>query len=116
MALAITLPQVLVPIGPGEVTSGLIDSTATHIVVNLQFIAWPNAKDHALDYALWYSPDSGATWRILSAGDMDDSVGSSNFAVTAGCSLQGVGSSTRKVKFIYNFAKALTIAGTVSVV
>lgn len=113
MTVVATLPQTTINPGSGGATSGLIASDAHELRAVLAQVGWPAAHDKAIDYWLEYSNDSGATWRVLSLGDIWDYAEPGN-SITMSCGIPNVGSATRKVRLSWTFYKTLTISGTVN--
>lgn len=121
MAVVFTLPQTNVPIGPGQIVSPAIPAGATEYVMHIQQVGWPHAGDKAFDFACDIAVD-GVNFQPLSSGDVTDaSVPSRNgsaldsFNIGVG-PLPSVGTAGRKLRFSWNFAKALTISGTLQAI
>lgn len=121
MAIVFTLPQTNVPIGPGQIISPAIPVDAKEYVMHIQQVGWPHAGDKAFDFACEIAVD-GVNFQPLSGGDVSDApVPSRNgsaldsFNIGVG-PLPGVGTVGRKLRFEWNFAKALTIGGTLQAI
>ena len=111
MTVVFTVPQTTVPTGPGSFTSNTIASGTTQLKAVLTQVGWPFVGGTAITYTLDYSNDNGTNWKVLSTGNISDTSGN----VTFGCSLPNSGITSRKVRLSYNFAKSLTISGTIEV-
>jgi hypothetical protein len=107
----VTLPETSIPAGPGAITSGAIASNLSRFVATMLQVSWPLAGDKAIDYQIEQSNDGGASWDLLSWGDMSD-VANPLLTIRFGCTLRDVGQSGRRVRLSWNFAKPLTISGT----
>jgi hypothetical protein len=118
MSVVLTIPQTTVPVGPGSATSGAIPSGVGQYVATITMVGWPNANNKAFDYSLDCSLDGGTVWQTCSSGDVFDTAlknkaGNATTSFKLICVLTGVGVVGRKVRLSWNFAKALTISGTV---
>lgn len=121
MAIILTIPQVTLPVGPGSRTSPAIPAGAVEYVIHLQQVGWPHVGDKAFDFVCEVALD-GVNFQPLCSGDVSDaSVPSRNgstldsFNIAVG-PIPGVGTVGRKLRFSWDFAKSLTISGTLSAV
>jgi hypothetical protein len=121
MATVVTIPQTTVPAGPLTLGPANVNSTVKQYVLTVNQIAWPNAGDLAFTYQCDVSLDSGATWinPPPSAGNVYDVAVPAKFGNPANqfkivCDIPGVGNANRKIRFTANFAKSLTVSGTLA--
>jgi hypothetical protein len=119
MSIVFTLAQTAVPVGPRTLGPASVGAGVSQYVMTINQIAWPNAGDLAFTYSCDVSLDGGATWinPAPSSGDIFDSNvparrGNPANQFKIACDLPGVGNPNRKVRFVANFAKGLTISGT----
>lgn len=116
MTTLITVPQTTIPAGSGSFTSApnAVPAAASKVTMSFTQVAWPNAGDKAIDYTVDLSLDGGANWQTISFGDVSD-VTVAGSAFKFGCTLPFAGTPGRRVRISYNFAKALTVSGSLDV-
>ena len=119
MALVRTIPQTLLPSSGSFGANANIPSDVDQFVLTVTQVSWPFAGDTALEYALEWSNDSGATWTFIAGEEVDDVPqstvrGSINNQFKVSCTLPNVGSSTRRCRIRWFNCKAgITISGTI---
>jgi hypothetical protein len=118
MAAVITIPQTTLPVGPGSVQSNNVPNDVFQYFIRLTQVAWPHAGDLAFVYQCEVSQDNGQSWSTSSAGDVYDAPIPARGTVPANeiriaCPIPNVGNNQRRLRFSYDFAKTLTVSGTV---
>lgn len=117
MTTLVTLPQTLVPIGPGQIVSPAIDPSVTEYIMHIQQIGWPHADDKAFDFFADIAVD-GVNFEPVCSGDVYDSTvpsrnGSALDSFNISCGpLPGRGTVGRVLRFRWIMAKPLLISGT----
>ncbi len=113
--LLVTLPQTAFAAGAsGASLVGAVPAGLQQAALTINQVAWPNTGGTAASFEADVSQDGGATWSFLAAATFNDVpvLGSNPTQITLTCSIPNPASATRLVRLAYNFAKALTVSGT----
>jgi hypothetical protein len=118
MATIITIAQFTATLGQRTVTTPAIPSNVTEYIIHLQQVGWPHAQDKVFDYSMEIAVD-GVNFTRLCGGDVwDFSVPAKGtkpldaFNLGVG-PLPGAGLATRKLRITWDFAKSVTMSGSI---
>lgn len=118
MSTALTIPQRTL-LGPGSVATGDIASDVKQYVLVINQVSWPHVGDTAFDIWLEYSRD-GSAWQAITHDTMMDAAEPATRVVPANSyiwvvPLPDLGQSGRRLRARWDFAKSLTITGSLQV-
>jgi hypothetical protein len=117
MATLFTLPQTTMTPGEHDFGPFNVAGSVNQYVITLTQVGWPGAGDTAFSYSCDVSLDNGTTWISEAANTVLDNPIPAKFGNPANtmkivCNIRGSGA--RRVRMLTNWAKSLTISGTIA--